>query len=399
MTQVHAKPEWAQSRFEKENARRIANGEKPKRRILRWVVLGVIVVGAVGFVLLRPPAPEPATSTEDTAPVVKQLLASEIVEIAPTTLSQTVKVTGTLVPGQQSAVASMASGRVLSVTVRPGDTVAQGAVLAEIDRATLALQVNQQRATAEATRLQLTSARQQLERTEELARQGLASPSTLEQARTSVATFAANLTGLESAVESAEIALDNATIRSPLDGVVSVRSVEPGQTISAGTPLFTVVNLDAMEFDASASVNSSALVQPGQSVGITVTGIEGRTFTGSVTRVNPVAISGTRAVPIYVSIENAEGLLRGGMFATGYITVAEKRDAIALPATALREDAEGSFVLVLDNGTLVRKPVTPGAEWDRGRVREVEGLATGEVVVAAALTTLGAGDAYEVLGN
>ncbi len=399
MTEAHAKPEWAQSGFEKENARRIAAGEKPKRKILRWIVLAAILLGGTAYVLLQPPAPEPVVSAEDLAPPAKKLLADEIATIAPTRLSQSVKVTGTLVPAQQSSVASLASGRVLSVTVRPGDTVSEGAVLAEIDRATLVLQLNQQKATAEATRIQLLSTRQQLERTEELARQGLATPSTLEQARSSAAALEANLAALESGVESAEIALDNATVRSPLDGVVSARSVEPGQTISAGTPLFTIVNLAQMEFEASASVNSSALVSSGQAATVSVTGIDGRSFDGAVTRVNPVAIAGTRAVPIYISLDNREGLLRGGMFATGFITVAEKQNAIAIPATALREDAEGDFVLVLDNGVLTRKAVTPGDQWERGRILEVEGLSSGDVVVSAALGELSAGDAYELVGN
>src|SRR5690606_5030278 len=195
-----------------------------------------------------------------TEPVTQQLLVSEVAEIAPTLLSQRARVTGTLVPGRVSAVASQASGRVLSVAVRPGDTVKAGDILAEIDRATLELQLNQQRATADATRAQLLSSQQQLERTQELARQGLASPSTLEQARSGTAALEANLVALESAVQGAEIALNNASVPAPFDGIISERSVEPGQTISAGTTLFTVVNLEEMEFQAAASVTSSALV-------------------------------------------------------------------------------------------------------------------------------------------
>lgn len=398
MTGAHLKPEWAQSRFEKQNAERVAQGLKPRRRIWRWLVLGLVVVGGIAFFVLQPP-PAQIETTEDNTEVVRQLLPGEIIEIAPMRLQQTVKVTGTLEPAHQSAVASQASGRVLSVTVRPGDSVGEGAVLAEIDRATLELQLNQQKATADATRIQLSTARQQLERTEELARQGLASPATLEQSRSSSAALEANLAALESGVASAEIALSNATVRAPLTGIVSARSVEPGQTVSAGTPLFTIVNLDEVEFQASASVNSSALVKSGQAAVVAVTGVEGREFAGEVTRVNPVAISGTRAVPIYIALENAEALLRGGMFATGHITVSEKAGAIAVPAGAIREDAEGTFVLALSEGRLERRPVTAGQEWDRGRIVEVTGVSAGETVVASQLSGLSAGDAYEILGN
>jgi membrane fusion protein (multidrug efflux system) len=398
MTDAHKKPEWAQSKFDKANEERIAQGLKPKKKVLRWVVLGVIVVAGAAFMLTRP-QPEAPAAVEDTTAVAKQLIPTEIVKIAPTTLKQSVKVTGSLVPGHQATVSAQASGRVLSVTVSPGDAVNEGDVLAEIDRATLEIQLNQQRATAEATRIQLSNSRQQLERTEELARQGLTSPSALEQARSAAAALESNLAALENGVAAAQIALENATVRSPLSGVVSARSVEPGQIISAGTPLFTVVNLNSMEFQASASVNSSALVTAGQPVAVSVNGVSGSAFEGKVVRVNPVATAGTRTVPMYIEINNAEGILRGGMFAVGEVTVAEKSDALALPVAAVREDADGQFVLALNDGTLERKAVEVGAVWDRGRIVEVTGLSVGDSVIAAALSEVSAGNTYELVGN
>lgn len=395
MTAPTEKPEWAQSKREKDNALRVAQGLKPRRRIMPWIVLGVVVAGIAGFVFLQPPPPEPEVVAE--AEAAKQILRSETLEVQPATLRQTVKVTGTLVPAQQSNVAAQASGRVLSVAVRPGDTVAAGSGLVEIDRETLTLQLSQQRATADATRAQLLSSRQQLQRAEELARQGLTSPSALEQARSGTAALEANLTALESGVQTAELALSNASLTAPISGIVASRSVEPGQTIQAGTPLLTIVNLDRMEFQAAASVNSSALVGAGQSAEISITGLEGQSFVGTVTRVNPVAVSGTRTVPIYIDLDNANGNLRGGMFATGFITVTQKPDAIAVPATAIREDAEGDYVLKLGASGLVRQGVSLGQAWDRGRTVEVTGLEVGDVIVGAALSGLAAGEAYEVV--
>lgn len=396
MSEAHAKPEWAQSRREKDNAQRIAQGLKPRRRIWPWIILAIIAVGVAAMVFLRP-APEPVEEVAETAAVAKQIRQSETTTIAPETLRETVKVTGTLVPGHQADVASQASGRVMAVMVRPGDAVNEGDVLAQIDRAPLELQLNQQRATADATRAQLVSSRQQLERTEELARQGLASPSALEQARSSTEALEANLAALDSAVASAELALANATVKAPLTGIVASRSVDPGQTVQAGTPLFNIVNLEQMEFEAAASVNSSARVAAGQSVTVSVTGLDGREFTGEVSRVNPVAVSGTRTVPIYIALDNPEGALRGGMFATGYIVVSEQNDALAVPASALREDAEGRFVLKLVDDTLVRQAVEPAREWNRGRMVEVTGIANGDVIVSAPLPDLDAGDAYTLV--
>jgi membrane fusion protein (multidrug efflux system) len=398
MNEIMTKPEWAQSRRERENAARVAQGLKPKRRKWPWVLLVLVVAGIGAAIFLQPPAPEAPEVVEETA-VVRQILQSETLTIAPQMLRETVKVTGTLVPARQSDVASQASGRVIAVMVRPGDQVEEGDVIAQIDRAQLEIQLNQQNATAEATRAQLVSSQQQLERTEELARQGLASSQTLEQARSQTAALVANLSALESAVETAELALENATVKSPLDGIVASRSVEPGQTISAGTALFSIVNLDEMEFDAAASATASARVASNQPVEISVTGIDGAQFDGTVTRVNPVAMAGTRTVPIYIQLDNPEGRLRGGMFATGFVTVLQKDDAIAVPAAALREDVEGDFVLTLVDGTLVRQGVEIVAEWDRGRLVEVSGLNAGDVIIAAPLAELSPDESYTLVEN
>lgn len=397
MSSAHEKPEWAQSRREKRNAERVAQGLKPKRRIWPWIVLLLIVAAVVAFIFLSPAPPPVEEAAAEPQAVTRQIRQSETMTLAPVTLRETVKVTGTLVPAQRSEVASQASGRVMAVMVRPGDPINEGDVLAQIDRAGLELQLTQQQATASATRAQLQPSQQQLERTEQLAGQGLAAPSALEQARSATAALQSQLDALESGVESAQLALDNATVKSPLSGIVSARSVEPGQTIQAGTPLFTVVSLDKMEFDSAASVNASALVTAGQTAVVSVTGLDGEQFVGEVSRVNPVALTGTRTVPIYIDLDNAEGKLRGGMFATGNITVREEQDALAIPASALREDADGSFVLALEGEALVRHPIEIIREWNRGSMLEVSGLQEGETIISAALVELQPGEAFALL--
>lgn len=394
-----AKPEWAQSKREKANAARIAQGLKPRRRLWPWVLLVLIVLAVGAFFLLRPPPP-PAEESAAPADPVMQLLTSEVTEIAPQVLRQTVRVTGSIAPGQQTEVAAQVGGRVLAVTVRPGDRVAEGDRLVQVETETLEIQLRQQRANAEATRAQLHSSQLQLARTEELAGDGLAPASTLEQARSATAALEANLAALEAQVRAAELALENATVIAPMSGIVSARSVQPGQTIGAGVSLLTIVDLSEVELRASAPVGASAMVAPGQPVTITVTGIDDRSFDGTVSRVNPVAVAGTRTLPVYIAMDNPDGLLRGGMFATGAITVLEQPDALAIAAAAVREDAEGFFVLKLEGDELLRQPVETGDAWDRGRLVEVvSGLAPGDVVVTAPLSQLQPGDRVELIST
>lgn len=327
-----------------------------------------------------------------------QLNSSEVITIAPERLTQMVRVSGPISPRRQAALTALVGGVVEAVNVRPGDEATEGDVLVQIDTRNLRIQLGQQRNTAEATRAQLVLAESQLERTRALIERGLSTSSGLEQAESNVAALRANLAALEGQVTAAEAALEDAAVTAPFTGIVSARSAEPGQAVSPGAPLLSIVDLSVLEMQGSAPVGVNTQIAPGQKVTVTIEGIAGRTFEGVVDRVNPVAIEGTRTIPVYITLENAEGLLRGGMFATGQIVVAERDDAIAVPAVAIREDAAGDYVLKLENGVLARQAVVRGESWNRGQMVEIsEGLAEGDVVVSAPLPELNPGDKFEMV--
>lgn len=399
MTSENSKPEWAQSKREKDNLARIAAGQKPRRRRWPWIALALIVVAiaVAWFMSSQQPAPQPVEAAAETAPVM-QINPSEISTIEPQTLVQTVKVTGSLEPQSQTQLASQVSGRVVAVLARPGDAIREGDVLLQLDTESLTIQLNQQTSTAEATRAQLVLAESQLSRTTDLIERGLAASSGIEQAQSSVDALRANLAALEGQVEAAQIALQNATLKAPMDGIISERSVRPGQSVQQGAALFTIVDLSTLELNASAPVGSSAQLAPDQAVTITVEGLTDQTFAGTVDRINPIALAGTRSIPVYITLENSGGLLRGGMFATGQVTVASRSDAIAVPQAALREDAEGFFVLKLADGKVVRQAIEQGGSWNGNRLIEItSGLVAGDVVVTAPLTQLQPEDLVEMV--
>jgi RND family efflux transporter MFP subunit len=397
------KPEWAQSKREKQAAERAASGQPPRRRRWPWILLALVVLGgiAVALFLANQPAPPPdatAESETEAAEPRMQLTEGELTTLEPQRLTRTVKVTGSLVPQARTQVSSQVNARVVAVMARPGDAVEAGHVLVALDADSLQNQLDQAVATAEATRAQLQLAESQLTRTQDLIERGLTASSGLEQALSSAEAQRANLAALESQVETARRAVDSATIESPIDGIVSERQVEPGQMAQPGATLMTIVDLDTLDLDAATPIGESARVQRGQAVAISVEGFPGRTFEGTVTRINPVAAEGTRTISTYVSLENTDGVLRGGMFATGQIVVDEVADAIAVPAVAIREDAEGFFVLKLEDDAIVRQAIEEGGSWNSGRMIEVtSGLAAGDRIVTAPLTQLEPGDLIEMV--
>ncbi|HHC30021.1 MAG TPA: efflux RND transporter periplasmic adaptor subunit, partial [Rhodobacterales bacterium] len=220
----------------------------------------------------------------------------------------------------------------------------------------------------------------------------------LDRTRSTLAQLTATLAAQETLVANAQRARDNAVVRAPFDGVVSERSVDPGQFVATGTPLMTVVDLAALEVEATAPVSYAPDLAPGLDVALTVEGFGDRVFEGKVERLSPVALEGSRMLPVYVALDNSSGELRGGMFATGRIVLEARADGLGIPAGALRRDGAGDYVLVVQDGTAQRRAVTIARSWDGGAVLEVSaGLVPGDIVVTEPLPELRPGDAVELL--
>ena len=393
------KPEWAMGQRERENARRGREGLKPLRRRWPWVLLVLVVLGGAAFLYYRtyivPSLPVAEVVAEDPAVGIDsrlQVNPFEYATVTPQLLQRVVRVTGTLQPVGQAQIASQTSGRVEAVTVRPGDRVAAGDVMVQLDVERLRIDLNLQLSNADATQSQLTLAEGQFERVQALVDRGVTTTSDLDQARTTLEGLRANLSALSDQVAAAELSLRQATVTAPFDGIISARDVEPGQFVAMGAPMVSLVDLSTVELVAQAPVSSGALIAPGQAVEVTIDGLPGRTFAGIVVRINPIATTGARTIPIYITLDNADATLLGGMFGTGDIVVAEAQDAIAVPAEAIREDREGLHVLTIADGVLERRAVSPGETWRGDLVQLAEGLVAGETVITAALPELSPGD-------
>ncbi len=406
MNMENPKPDWAMNKREKARADLIARGETPKKRRWPWLVLAVLVVGGAGGYVyakqagLLPAPPVEAATEEPVRESLTQLAPYEITTIAPTTLSETLRVTGSLAPTRDVHLSAEVSARLTEVNVRAGDAVSEGELLASFDVDQLQNQLDQAVATADATRIQVAQAQSDFNRTQTLVEKQLAAPTALEQAQSGLEQLQATLAAQQTAVANARTALDRAQVTAPFAGVVSERSVSTGEFVAAGSPLFTVVDLTSLEVEATAPVSLSPKIAAGQTVELTVEGFGDRVFEGRVDRINPVAIAGSRALPVYVSLDNAEGELRGGMFASGRILLERKEDVLAVPASALREDAEGAYVLTIEDGVLTRRGVETAREWEGGAAYEVtSGLETGDVVLSEALPELRAGTKVMLVEN
>lgn len=138
-------------------------------------------------------------------------------------------------------------------------------------------------------------------------------------------------------------------------------------------------------------------VTVGQGAQFRVGGFGDRLFAARLERINPATDAGSRAIRLYLSVDNADGALRGGLFAQGELLLAIGAPVPTVPAGALRSEAGVPYVLVVDGERLGRRLVQPGRVSDDGaRVEIRDGLAVGMRVVSAKLDRLADGMAVRI---
>lgn len=368
-----------------------AAGSRRRFRWLVWLLLALLLAGGALLWQSRRSAAPPAAPAVSAADRPVELAAVEVTAVVARTLTETVRLSGSVTPMEQSAVKAEVAARLAEVPVREGQAVRRGDLLARFETVELAARLAEKQANLEGARAQLVLADKTLAKNRTLNRSNIVSDTSLDQAESSFGFQRAQVDALAAQVELARKALRDAVVLSPIDGMVATRAVNPGETLAVNAAMFTIVDLSQVEVEATVPAGQVARLAVGQTAGLRVEGFGERVFAGRVARINPMARAGSRAITVYVTVDNRDGALRGGMFAAGEVLVAEARDAVAVPPAAIRHDDQGDFVLAVADGRTLRRPVTRLAAWARGDLVQVEGLAPGERVVTGNLPGLTAG--------
>jgi len=346
---------------------------------------------AAAFSALAACGKDTATAEQGAEPVPPptELAAADVTVVETRALSRVLPLSGSLTPVVQATVKSKVSGELLSVNVREGQAVKRGEVLARIDTRNQQAQVDSQRAMTEKARADLAMAKLDLDNNQRLLDRKFIAPSVVDASQSAYNAAAAGLKAAEAMTRLAEIGLSDAVVRAPISGVVAQRMVQPGEKISPDAPLLSVVDLSLMELEAPAPASEVPLIKIGQSVRFTVDGFGTRPFEGKVERINPVAEAGSRSLSVYLSVPNADGNLKGGMFAKGTLVLDVNAAAPVIPLTAVRSESGLPYVLIVKDGKLLSRAVTLGLKSDEeGLVQVTQGLSHGEQVLTASSSLL-----------
>lgn len=313
-----------------------------RRRLWLSLLLFLLLSGGLAYLLLPP-----ASGTA---------IKYETAEVKRGDLKVTVTATGTLQPVNEVDVGSELSGTIESVEADFNDHVRQGQVLARLNTDRLHADVVEARASLASDKAKLEESKATVletklafSRCEKLAERKLCSQEDLDTARAKyaraqavAASSKAQVAVASATLEGKETELNKAVIRSPIDGLVLLRQIEPGQTVAASLQapvLFTLAeDLAQMELHVAVDEADVGQVAEGQSAEFTVDAYPDRTFPASITQVRyaPQTVDGVVTYETVLAVDNSDLSLRPGMTATAVITVHQLQDAILLPNAALR---------------------------------------------------------------
>ncbi len=393
------------------------------RRRKRWIVLPVVALALVGGAL----ALNAMLRTD------KEIDPSKLTPIERGDLARSVVATGKIQPLAKVEVKSKASGIVKQIFVHYGDRVRQGQVLVELDKEELQARVREAKASLMAAQAALESAeasytrdqaeaegtdlpflKSAMERARQLNLEGLIAKSLLEEAekiyqvalnkqtvalrnvavtRAEVARAKAQVAQGQAIRERAEEDLRNATIVSPMDGLVLSRNVEVGDAVSSilvlgsqATLILTLGDVSSVYVLGKVDEADIGKVYLGQSARIVVESFKDKKYAGSVTKISPLGVEKDNVTTFEVraSIQNPDGELKANMTANAEIILEEKKGVLIVPEAAVIYDKDRkTFLEVPDSRSekgkskiAVKLGISNGVKTEL-----VEGLKSGDKVV------------------
>lgn len=327
------------------------------------------------------------------APV--ELAQSDLVQVKTRALSQALALSGTLKAANVVVVKARVAGELQGLTLREGDQVRAGQVLARIDATDAQARVRQAQQQAESAKAQVDIAKRTYENNRSLVDQGFISKSALDTSASSLAAAEANYRALLASVDLMGKSLVDTVLRAPISGQVSQRIAQSGERMSVDGRVLEIVDLSRLEMEASLSPADSLQVRPGQLAQLQVEGAS-NTLGARVARINPTVVAGSRSVTVYLAIDPMPGL-RQGLFVQGALIVGSANGP-AVPLSAVRTDRPQPYVQLVSNNKVVNQPVELLArgEYEGQRMVTLQGVPENSWLINGSVGSLREGTTVKI---
>jgi membrane fusion protein (multidrug efflux system) len=309
-----------------------------------------------------------------------ETLPVKAVRVTPDLLKESLRVSGTIYPDEEVAIASEVSGKVVRMAFREGGRVKKGQLLAKVDDAEL-------KATFQKLTYQIKLAQQQEDRKEQLLEIGGISQEEYDESLTSLNTLQAEKALLE-------VQLAKTEIRAPFGGIIGLRNLSEGSYLTPGMVIARLVKTDPVKIEFAVPERYSNRIANHARIRFELEGL-GETFEGKVYAKSASIDMETRTLLVKAQSPNPTGKITPGAFANVDIFLAEYPDAIMVPTQAIIPEQGSQKVFVVKHGKAESRTVTVGIR-QAERIQVMEGLSVGDTVITTGLLQVSTGTPVEI---
>lgn len=341
--------------------------------------------------------PEPAEETKtETKPL--SLVSADVLKLQASELARGPMVSGSLQPVVKAELNAEVSGIVTKVLKDNGDLVKAGELLVQLDQTTFRDKLMSAQEAERSALVTADQAQKQLRRMQSLHKQNLVTAEVLESAEIKANQAHSELASAKARLVEARQQMERTEVRAPFDGVVAMRKTSAGDTAQIGKALMVVIDPSSMRFEGYIAADQVGQVKVGQAVNFKVNGYNNQRFDGVIERINPQAAETTRQVQLFVAINNKADLV-AGLYAEGYIAVANQQ-SLMVPPSVLVQEGDNHFVWQLSNNKLHKVKVDIGAKDPRwGTVQLLSGVNIGDQVLLQPLGAIKEGASVTLNNN
>ena len=342
-------------------------------------VIGMVGAGTAAWWLQKPGAAAPQNATPAVARNAQRAGAAkpisvEVAHVRAMAISDEVQAVGSLRSRRSVVLRPEVSGRVTQLHLRDGARVRQGQLLVQLDDQLPRAQVQQAQA-------ELSIARANHQRNQELVAQGFISQRSVDES-------AANLQVAQAKLALAQATAARLKIVAPFDGIAGIGNVHVGDYLKDGTDIVNIEDIDSVWVDFRLPERYQTQVRVGQGARVELDALPGATFSAVVRAIDPQIDANGRSVAVRGSIDNRNLQLRPGMFARVTAVFGARADARVVPEEAIVPQGSKPYVLKVvpgaapDSRIAQRVPVQLGLR-RAGQVEVLQGLELGDTVVTA----------------
>jgi len=312
---------------------------------------------------------------------VLALAAVDMAAAGPATLTQALAVQGTVDASRQAVVRSRHAGIATALNKRAGDRVNKGETLARVDSDELRLRIIERESSLRQAQAALTVAESARAQQRSLSDRGFISKAALDATESSFVTARSAFEAAKTQLDMAKSAIAETVLTAPISGIISKRSIEPGERVTAEMAAFTILDPTSLEVVVPIAAERVAELKIGQKAKFQLDA-SGAAIEGALARIIPTTSSAARTVETRFALP-ANATVPAGAFLSGQLALAQIAAPVAIPRVAVKTDVNGAYVWIVQDGKAAKRriKIATGDDDANPLVRVTEGVNSGATVL------------------